>query len=204
MKIIRIPAGIYQTNCYLAFDPDTKEGFLVDPAGEPELLHQHIEEQEAVIKAILLTHGHGDHIGAVAEMREAFDVPVYAHEDEKALLEDPVQNQSKSMFHGPCTVEADVFVTDGEVIPVSGGVQVIHTPGHTAGGVCYLVSGNVFSGDTLFLRSIGRTDLQTAIPEQMQESLEKLKQLPPETIVYPGHGPQTNIENELRYNSFLQ
>ena len=145
MKIIRIPAGIYQTNCYLAFDPDTKEGFLVDPAGDPGLLLQHIEEQEAVIKAILLTHGHGDHIGAVAEMREAFDVPVYAHEDEKALLEDPVQNQSKSMFHGPCTVEADVFVTDGEVIPVSGGVQVIHTPGHTAGGVCYLVSGNVFS-----------------------------------------------------------
>lgn len=203
MKIHRIPAGIYQANCYLIVDEQTQQAVVVDPAGDAPLLLEKIAEAGASVQAILLTHGHGDHIGAVKELKTELDVPVFAHADEAALLADPDLNLSRSMFHGPYSVTPDRLFGE-ETLDLLTGIRVIHTPGHTAGSVCFLADSALLSGDTLFLRSIGRTDLQTSDPEQMQQSLEKLKQLDPELTVYPGHGVQTTIGEELRSNPFLR
>lgn len=202
MQILRIPAGIYQANCYLVID-ETMNAVLVDPAGDAPHLTEKIEEAGARVQAILLTHGHGDHIGAVDEMKAKLQVPVLAHRDEADLLADSALNLSRSMFHGPYSIVPDRFFGE-ETLPYLGGIRVIHTPGHTQGSVCFLTGGALLSGDTLFFRSIGRTDLATSDPKQMDRSLEKLKQLKPETVVYPGHGVQTTIDEELRSNPFLR
>lgn len=203
MHIQRIPAGIYQTNCYLVMDEASKEAVLIDPAGDAPFLLEKIREAEAKVEAILLTHGHGDHIGAVKELKEELDVPVLAHKDEKELLAKPALNLSKSMFHGPYTVTPDQLFEE-EKLPYLGGIDVIHTPGHTEGCVCFAVGDALITGDTLFQRSIGRTDLPTSDPDKMEKSLEKIKQLEGDRTVYPGHGVQTQLSDELRFNPFLR
>ena len=204
LEYLRIPAGIYQANCYLVYDPDTKEAVLIDPAGDEKLIREQIETVGADIRAILLTHGHGDHVGAVEAMRQSPAVDVYAHSEERALLGDPKLNLSASMFAGPVSLAADHWFEDEDLLPFLGGIRVVHTPGHTAGSCCFMTPHFLFSGDTLFVRSIGRTDLPTSDEGQLRQSLEKIKALPPNLEVLPGHGPGTILEKEIRYNSFLQ
>ncbi|MDI9502091.1 MAG: MBL fold metallo-hydrolase [Tissierellia bacterium] len=203
MQVQRIPAGIYQANCYLVMDDTTREAVLIDPAGDAPFLLKKIREQEADVKAILLTHGHGDHIGAAQELKDTLSVPILAHKDEVELLKDPNLNLSKSMFHGPYSIRPDQVFSE-ETLPYLSGIQVIHTPGHTEGSVCFIIEQAMLSGDTLFLGSIGRTDLATSDPTKMQTSLERLKTLDPTLSVYPGHGVQTTMEQELQRNPFLR
>ncbi|MBQ0025862.1 MAG: MBL fold metallo-hydrolase [Lachnospiraceae bacterium] len=195
--------GLLNTNTYFLINQETKEGIVVDPADCADYIMRQFELREYTMKAIFLTHGHFDHIYAVNDLRDAAGVPVYAYADEERLLGDSYFNRSSVWAEG-MTVKPDILVHDREHLQVAGfDIEVIHTPGHTAGSCCYYFAEDsvLIAGDTLFYESYGRTDLSTGSQDEMLHSLtEKLFLLPPETEVYPGHGDATTIEHELEYN----
>ena len=206
LKIQRMVLGPVRTNCYLAVNQETKECFVVDPADMAGLILTEIKEENLTARAVLLTHGHYDHIGAAEELRTALKIPIYASEMELPTLADTEKNLS-AMFGHPMTVKADRGLKDGEVLGIAGfSVQVFQTPGHTPGGACYYLEEEktLFSGDTLFRGSCGRTDLPGGNWQEMQASLKKLAQLPPDTRVYPGHGAASLLADELEYNPYLK
>lgn len=197
--------GPVQTNCYFISEEETKDCVIVDPGyGAKELL-SYIEKKGLHVKAILLTHGHFDHILAVDSLKEALKVPVYAADAEREVLLDADKNLSVQMGAG-VTLEADQWLKDGETLELLGQeVRCILTPGHTCGGMCYYFpkAGILFSGDTLFQESVGRTDFPTGSMSTLIRSVrEKLLVLPKAVRVYPGHGMMTSIENEAMYNPY--
>ena len=202
MKISNYRVGPIMTNCYLAVNEKTKEGFFVDPGAEPGRLIREIKDNDIILTGILLTHGHFDHIMAVNELRDEFQVKVYANELEKEVLQDVRSNMSSGY-----TTKADVYLTDGEEFSLAGvPIKMLSTPGHTVGGGCYYLAaeGILFSGDTLFHGSVGRTDFPGGSDSTLVRSIqEKLLVLPEETKVYPGHDSQTTIQFEKRYNPFV-
>ncbi len=199
----RILAGAMRTNCYLIYDAETKKALLVDPAEEALKISRTIDEGELVPEAILLTHGHFDHIGAVEQLRSQYHCPVYCLEEEKEVLESSTYNLS-AMFGDSLTVKPDVLLKDGQMLSVADfSIQVIATPGHTKGSCCYYFPEDRFliSGDTLFEESVGRTDFPTGSTSALVRSIrEKLFGLPDDTPVYSGHGEPTTIEHEKKYN----
>lgn len=206
MKIERFVIGIISTNCYLVKNEESKECFLVDPASCPAELPGHIKTKGLELKGILLTHGHFDHIMGIDGFLKEFPVPVYAHEAEKELLEDASLNASST--YGPGYTFSDaIYLKDGQKMTLAGmEIEVLHTPGHTAGGCCYYIpsEGVLFSGDTLFHASIGRTDFPTGSSSQLIRSIQdKLLCLPGETKVYPGHMDETSIAFEQTHNPFF-
>lgn len=207
MKIEKFLTGIISTNCYLVSNEETKEAVLVDPPAMPKTLVSHIQEEGLTIKAILLTHAHFDHIMGIDKAIELYgEMPVYVEESDLELLHTPQLNESTVYTHGYSYAGGDV-IHDGEVLHLIGyDFKVIHTPGHTQGGVCYYVESNgvLFSGDTLFCCSVGRSDFATSSTSALIRSIrEKLFLLPDETIVYPGHMGATTIGNEKINNPFV-
>lgn len=205
MKIKRIPAGIYAANCYVLYSEDEKEGIIVDPGGDTDDILKFVDENHIDIKYIVLTHGHGDHIAGVMDLKNKLKVDLLIHEADVDMLKDAKKNLSNIMAIGSIEITPDQRLNDGDVIAF-GDVQlsVIHTPGHTLGGICLLSEDRLISGDTLFKGSIGRTDLEGGNPETIINSIrEKLLVLPGGTVVYPGHGPETTIEEEIQNNPFL-
>ncbi len=206
MKIQSYVLGMVSTNCYIIFNESTNEALIIDPPDQAPALKVKIEELDLSPVAILLTHGHFDHIMAAGDLAAAFGIPVLAGEDEKALLEDYNLNGSR-MVRKNYTLSADRFLKDKEELTLGGmRIKVIHTPGHTAGGVCYYFEEDkvLISGDTLFLESIGRTDLPTGDQDTLLESIRrKLMVLPEEVFVYPGHGDKTTIGYEKIHNPYI-
>lgn len=207
MKIINIPTGALGVNTYLAVDDETKKGFIVDPGGYSNALIKAAEDEKADIEYIILTHGHADHICGVNEHLKDFpNAKVVACVAEKTMLEDPALNQSL-MFGTSCIIKADILVSDGDELDIGGlTLKFLHTPGHTQGGMCiYIASENVlFSGDTLFCQSIGRTDFPGGSFAALADSIHsKLFVLPDETRVLPGHMGYTSIGDEKRSNPFV-
>lgn len=206
MVIKTFIAGMMQTNCYVASNEETKECFLVDPAVCTPDMVSYIKENGLKLQAILLTHGHFDHILGITEFLREFEVPVYAYEAEKELLEDAEKNLSSAygMFY---TFKEAEYLKDGQVLEIAGmKIKVIYTPGHTVGGCCYYLEEEkvLFSGDTLFYTSIGRTDFETGSYNKLVNSVRlKLFRLPDEVKVYPGHMSETTIGYEKKYNPFL-
>lgn len=196
--------GQVSTNCYLIYNEGTKEAVIVDPADNAAYILNKCRELGITPKAILLTHGHFDHILAAEDIRRAFHCELYAGADEYAMLKDPSLNLSGTFDGDQIGLEADYLARDGEVLELCGyRFQVIFTPGHTAGSVCYWIEseGVLLSGDTLFEDSLGRTDLPTASSAAIVKSiLERLFVLPEDTMVYPGHGDPTTIRHEKQYN----
>ena len=209
MKVEVFVVGMVGTNCYLVRNEELKEMFIVDPGDAPDYLVRHVKESGFTVKGILCTHGHFDHILGINGFLEEFDVPVYAFEKEKELLESEGMNFSETFKVG-CTYMGANYVNDGDVLNLAGfQVRVIHTPGHTAGGCCYYVlnEGAVFTGDTLFRRDVGRWDLPTGdiTGKTLIASVkEKLFVLPEETVVYPGHGEGSVIGEEKRLNPYVR
>lgn len=204
LKIINTVVGMVMTNCYIAYDDDTREAFLVDPGDNARQIERIVQEQKLTVKAILLTHGHFDHIMAVPELKAAYAVPVYALEKEQQMLEDPGLNLSASWSGRSVSFTADRILRDGETFSVAGfSLRAIGTPGHTAGGVSYYMEAEkvLFSGDTLFCGSYGRTDLPTASEGDIARSInEKLLVLPEDVRVLPGHERETTIGFERKHN----
>ena len=191
MKIETIPSGAFATNCYILEDQGTV--LILDPTGKPQRILDRL--QDRVPAAIILTHGHFDHIGALKNLRAATNARVYIGEADK---DDPSR-----MCHDLLTY-TDTY-RDGDFVTAGGlRFQVLATPGHTPGSVCLLCENVLFSGDTLFAGSYGRTDFLGGSSQDMAASLKRLSKLPPETRVLPGHGASSTIEEELRTNPYLR
>ena len=206
MKITRYMTGPIQANTYLVYDEETKKGFMVDPGGyEPRITAQ-IKDENVELEYIILTHGHGDHIGGVEGFRKDFpQAKVVACREEEKMLHDPVANCSIEMFRKSIIVDADILVGDKDTLSV-GNMELtfIHTPGHTEGGMCIYTYKHLFSGDTLFCRSIGRTDFPGGNFDDIIKSIkEKLFAFPDDTKVLPGHMGETTIGDEKRGNPFV-
>ena len=206
IEIKSMTLGMVATNCYLIINKETKEALLIDSADNALRISNVIEENVCTLKAILLTHGHFDHIMALNELKKRYNVPVYAHEEEEDVLKQSSLNMS-GMIGQIYTTQADIYVKDGEHLKLAGlDIIVLHTPGHTKGGVCYYLPEEkvLMSGDTLFHCSIGRTDFPTGSMSQLVRSVkEQLFVLPDDVQVYPGHDSVTSIGYEKQYNPFF-
>ena len=198
MKIMHFPLGPIGTNCYILHDPEEEECILIDPGDEPDRVIRQLDKLGVTPKYILITHGHPDHFGGVAVIKHTFpQAQVMIHEADHGRLAMP----------GVGKPVADAFLRDGdEIVCGSMRLKVIHTPGHSPGGVSLYAEDEacVFVGDTLFRASIGRTDFPGGDYDTLESSiLNKLYKLPPETIVYSGHSSYTRIEDEMLYNPFI-
>ena len=205
MKIKRIVVGVYSVNCYIVYNSNG-DGFIVDPGGDFDDITKFITENNITPKFILLTHGHRDHIGAVNQVKELYNIPVFAPLKEKELLMDSTINLSKSIPpFKPIRLSADRWLNDGEEIDFyENKMKIIDTPGHTSGSISILMDDVIFTGDTLFNMSIGRTDLPTGSIEDMQNSLKKLYKLNDDLKVLPGHGAESIMKYEKENNPFLK
>lgn len=205
-SIASLAVGELAANCWFLANEEQKEALVFDPGDEPERIRSFAEQRGLKICHILLTHGHADHMGAAEELKRLTGAPVYALQEEEALLLDGVKNLSAFIQHRGITMQADEFLHDGQEITLSGiRLKVYHTPGHTPGGCCYYCeeAGCVFSGDTLFHGSVGRSDFPGGSMSKLVRSVkEKLFLLPDETKVHTGHGEDTTIGYEKKYNPF--
>ena len=206
IKIESRVLGPVATNCYLIINLDNNESIIVDPADSPESIYDMVVRSASRPQAILLTHGHFDHIGAANEVREHYEIKIYASCDEEKLLASPARNLSNA-YGMSLRVTADVLHNDGDILELAGlKIKAIHTPGHTEGGTCYYIEsiGVLFSGDTLFCESVGRTDFPGGSMSDIVHSIkDKLMVLPDDTKVYTGHGEGTSIGYERVHNPYI-
>lgn len=203
MNISCFTVGAYSTNCYCVCG-DTF-AFIVDPAyPSEEILSFAKQNSNKPIKYILLTHCHIDHIEGVNKVKEIWKCPVVISQKDAVGLENPKINLSQMLFEYNFSITADYTVKNGDEIDMGElKVSVIETPGHTVGSVCYICGDNMFSGDTLFYRTIGRTDVPTSDFSAMQVSLKKLSDLNTDYKIFAGHGKATNLFDEKKYNGFM-
>ena len=206
MKIIQIEVGNLGTNCYLVYCEDTRETAIIDPGNNGDTILRKIQQEKLNPVCIINTHGHADHIGANAQVKAATGVPVYIHTADAGMLTSAPKNLSGFVGTGFTCPPADRTLSDGDVLSVGRfTLEVLHTPGHTPGGICLRTSGAVFSGDTLFAESIGRTDFPGGSYSQLLASIkDKLMTLSDDTKVFPGHGPETTIGWERKMNPFIE
>ena len=201
-----LTVSVFQENVYIVADPEAKECIIIDPGAEAERVLNEVQKDGLAVKLIVNTHGHVDHVGAVAAIRQATGASYACNSSDKDVLEE-LTSQSKHMlpeYLDPPT--PDIDLRGGEFIDVGRfKFLVLWTPGHSPGGLCFYGHGAVFTGDTLFLGSIGRFDSPGGNGRTLIDSIfGKLLVLPDETVVYPGHGPATTIGEERRSNPFLQ
>lgn len=208
--VITNQLGDFMTNCYTVYNAVTRDAVLIDPASNARFLNNILVNEQLNCIAILLTHGHYDHIGALPELMElvGHKVPIYASAEEEDVLNDPRKNLSTMLSGQMVTVKPDILLQDDQEIELlDTKLRCFLVPGHTKGGMCYYFAENgiLFSGDTLFARSIGRSDFPTGDGIKLVKSIkEKLMTLPDETIVYPGHNERTTIGKERNANPFIQ
>ena len=206
IKIGRMVIGVCATNSYFLYREGSKECIVIDAPDNGKGMADSLKKNGFTVAAILLTHGHFDHIWGASELRNATSAKIYALDAEEKLLTDSNLNSSAMAGRG-ATVKANSFFKDGEETEIAGiKIKVIATPGHTIGSCCFYIpeAGFLLSGDTLFCESVGRTDLPTGSGATLGRSItEKLFVLPDETKVYPGHGDETTIGHEKKYNPFV-
>lgn len=204
ITVKRYNENMLQENTYILTDSETNQGMVIDPGCYTPAMKKELRDLTE-LKYIILTHAHGDHMGALNAIRKDYpDAVLIAGVKEKKLLLDAENNGSMEFSPEPVSTEADRYVSEGDSVTL-GSIKFtfMETPGHTQGGICICGDGKIFTGDTLFFRSIGRTDLYSGNMEQMRKSLQKLMRLPDEIQVLPGHGPGTSIGAEKKGNPFV-
>ena len=204
MKIEKIVEPYFGENMYILIDEETKKCAVVDPGGASDKILNYIKRNSLELEYILLTHGHGDHIGAVNTIKSRTNAKVVAHNDEQELLNDNRKNLSYAMHCGPQELNADVYVNDKDKLELGNlKLSFIHTPGHTKGCMCIRVNDDMFTGDTLFAGSIGRTDLYGGDYKQIEKSLRKLAKYEDKVKIHPGHGPSSTLGIEKMSNPYM-
>lgn len=213
MILESFPVGMFQCNCVVLGDEETREAVVLDPGDDLEAIREILEHYRLSLRAILHTHGHLDHIGAAGKLKEAFGGRIHIHPGDLPLWRG--FREQAAMFGLPATdlPEPDALVKENDRIPLGdSSLQVLETPGHTPGSICLSLHGGaaekgeptLFTGDTLFWKGIGRTDLWGGDTRRLLLSIrERIFSLPPETVVHPGHGPRTSVGDERRSNPFL-
>lgn len=203
MILKKLEPETFASNCYIVGDESSKATMIIDPGAAANWILGEIDELGLQVTLILVTHAHGDHVGALREVKEATGAPVAIHNDDAKSLEAKPSWLPASFQTPPAP---DRLLKDGDAIDIGSlHFVVIHTPGHTPGGICILGEGMLFSGDTLFNEGIGRSDFPGGSYSQLMRSIRtRLLTLPDETVVYPGHGPETTIGHERQRNPFLR
>ena len=203
MNIERLVLGALQTNCWLVSDDSGGPLIVIDPAGDAADLLRTIDDRE--VGRVVLTHGHFDHLGAVPEILELTRAPLCVHEADAAAISAPETNGGALFGFDLVAPAPDIVLGDGDVVEDGAlALQVLHTPGHTPGGICLSGDGHVFSGDTLFQLGVGRTDFPGGDARILKHSIaSKLAPLADDVVVHPGHGPDTTIGHERRLNPFF-
>lgn len=192
-------------NCYLLTCGQTKKAILIDPGAGSKMIQNWLKEKDQEIIYILLTHGHYDHIGSVEYLRNELQVQVAIHKDDAEMLTNPAKNLSSFLGKDVKLSPAEILLDDNQELKVGEiTLKVIHTPGHTPGGICILTDDGLISGDTLFNGSVGRTDFPGGDMQKLISSIQnRLMDLPDETVVYPGHESRTTIGRERSSNPFI-
>jgi len=200
MILETVVVGAYQANCYIIADKDRKEAIIIDPGDEYSKIKKVIDRYGLTPKVIINTHGHIDHIGANSN----FNLPVYIHKDDAEFLTDSKKNMSSFLNLSKLSKVEFRILKDKDKISIDNlTLEVIHSPGHTPGGICLKLDNMIFTGDTLFAGGIGRTDLPYSSEDKMVNSLKKLMDYPDNTKILPGHGPSSTIGEERASNPFL-
>lgn len=205
MEIIKMTGGPAAANMYILFNEGSHDAVIIDASCPAERVLSVLKEEQLRLRAILLTHGHFDHIMSADDLRKKTGASVYIHRNDDEMLEDPEKNLSLMMTGRPVkTSLSDEVAEDGDIINEAGlSLYVMHTPGHTRGSVCYIAEGELFSGDTLFHMGIGRTDLPGGSFEILENSLKKILTVEGDPTVLPGHGESTSLLFEKDNNPFM-
>jgi glyoxylase-like metal-dependent hydrolase (beta-lactamase superfamily II) len=210
VEIEQMKVGYMDVFAYLVWCPRTKEALVIDPGGDEALILERIKEKGLTLKYIVNTHGHGDHTDGNMKLKAFSGAKIVMHVEDDKMFNSPMGQEMSRPFGFTPSPDADILVNDGDEILIGDfSLKVIHTPGHSPGGICLYGEGNLFTGDTLFVGGIGRTDLPGASTSQFMKSIkEKLLTLPGETIVWPGHdygmAPSSTIDTERKTNPWLQ
>ncbi len=206
MIIKKLEVGPIMANCFILGCESTKEAVVVDPGDDADRILMELAKSELKVKYLINTHGHFDHVGANKKMKETTGAILAIHPDDEPMLNELSRSAQMFGLSAENSPAADLLLNDGDEVTFGEiTLKVIHTPGHSMGGICLYTPGHLFAGDTLFAGSIGRTDLPGGDYDTLISSIkEKLLSFDDETIVYTGHGPETNIGNEKRMNPFLR
>lgn len=205
MQKIKLEVGNLGTNCYIIYCEDSKQAAVIDPGGNQADILAIIEREKLQVEYIINTHGHVDHIMANHAIKQVTGAPILIHTDDAQMLTNAQNNLSAFVGTAVTSPPADKLLKHNDQIQVGNiNLEVLHTPGHTPGGICLKSGNTVFSGDTLFSESIGRTDFPGGSYEQLLNSIkENLLVLPDDVVILPGHGPDTTIGWERQYNPFI-
>jgi hydroxyacylglutathione hydrolase len=206
MKYESVIVGALETNCYIVYCQETLECAVIDPGAEPEKIFRLIGHKGLKPTTLINTHGHVDHVGANRDIKEKFDIPLYLHAADSPMLESILQSELSFFLGAKESPPPDKYLEEGDEIKIGNvSLSVIHTPGHSPGSVSLLGDGILFSGDTLFFGGVGRTDLPGGSWSEMENSIrEKIFTLPADTVVLPGHGPTTTVDQETKFNPFIR
>jgi len=204
MPYLSIEVGELQTNAYIFYNAASRRCLVIDPGAEAEKIAALLSREKLQPLAVVLTHGHADHVGAVTALTSRFHIPVWVHEADDDLMRGPANREFAAMFGVELPPAAGRLLAAGETLDLDGlALRVIHSPGHTPGSILLYGEGLLFSGDTLFKEDVGRTDLPGGDEAALRRSLDGIKTLPPRTVILPGHGPSSVLEHELRSNPYL-
>ncbi len=203
MKIEVISVGPLQANCFIVWDEVSKEAIVIDPGDEPDRIIHFLEEKGLHVKYLLCTHAHFDHVGALPELKKQTGAPIAIHLAEREIYEGARDMAAFFGYDIERLPDPDIYLKDNDLLKI-GSIEfrILHTPGHSPGGVCLYGNGVIFTGDTVFAGSVGRTDFYGGSIDDLKSSFQKVLSLPPRTKILPGHGPETTVEQEKRENLF--
>jgi len=205
MKIENIVVGPLQVNCYIVFDEESLDAMVIDPGDDAGKIIRLIDDRKLIVSRIVCTHAHFDHIGAVGELKDKTGAPVLLSKDDFDIYMRADRQASSWGFQLEQLPVPDIYLADGDEIAIGKlRFKVLHTPGHSPGGICLYGEEVIFTGDTIFAGSVGRTDFPGGSMTELKRSFSMILSLPPETRIYPGHGPLTTVKREKEFNFFVQ